>query len=41
VPAVSLLGEHINAVNNITESQLDDDTKVVAELNAEKTSHMI
>jgi hypothetical protein len=40
VPAVSLLGEHINAIN-ITESQLDDGTKVVAELNAEKTIHII
>jgi len=43
MPAVTLLSEHINAINNINimEGQLYDGTKVGAELNAQETSHQL
>jgi hypothetical protein len=42
MPAVTLLSEHINAINNINimEGQLYDGTKVV-KLNKQKTSHQL
>jgi hypothetical protein len=43
MPAVGLLSEHINAINNIhiMESKLYDGTKVVVKLNKQKTSHQL